>query len=158
MTIMRQYVGTVTSFSASTRLNSLANGAARCLGQIDNSTGYYPNAKVQFTINLSTANSAGGQVEIYFVGSLTGTTYTDNITVGATSNQASKLKLAPRIAALKADADMNSVDINWVSKDLRSLVGSDLPPYWSVVVKNVSGSAFAASGHAAKYALMSYQN
>ena len=158
MTIMRQYVKTVTAFSASTRLNNLADGSAVCLGQVDNSTGDYPNAKIQLTINLSTANNPGGQVEIYFVGSLSGTTYTDNIIVGATGNQASKLHLAPRIAALKADADMNSTDITWVSKDLRGLLGSDLPSYWSIVVKNVSGGAFEASGHDANYSLISYQN
>jgi hypothetical protein len=156
MAIMKQHLSTAITFLKSTHLNSLANNAAIPLGTVDMSTNDYPNAKVHFTIDLSTDLDPGGTVDIYMLGSLDDTLWTDGIDPDSTANQSTNLRNAQKIVELKADGDMNTQAINWVCNDLSYLVG-DLPPYWALMPKNNSGSAFVSSGNTAEYYRATYK-
>jgi hypothetical protein len=156
MAIMKQHLSTAITFAKSTHLNSLANNAAIPLGTVDMSTNDYPNAKVHFTIDLATALDPGGTVDIYLLGSLDNSIWTDGINPNTTANQSTNLRNAVKVAELKADGDMNTQDLKYVCNDLSYIVG-DLPPYWTLIPKNNSGSAFVSSGHTAQYYQTTYK-
>ncbi len=156
MAIMKQHIGGVTAFPQSSFLNGTTDVTARSLGVVDMSTNDYPNAKVRLTVNLSTATAPGGLVELYFLGSIDNTNWTDGITPSSSANHIDSLNTAEKIMTFNTDQSTASQDVNWICNDMQRLVG-DLPPYWSLVVKNVSGSTFEAAGHTAQYYTVSYK-
>jgi len=161
MATMKQSVGALTAFSSASNLNSLANNAAKPLGQVDNSSNDYPNAKLHFVFNLAVASLVmGGSIEIYFLSCIetpgTNENWSEGINPADTNDVSEDIYNLKPIATLRADDVMNSVDITWNCNDLAALVG-DLPPYWTLVVWNKSGQALISSGHTAEYALVSYQ-
>lgn len=156
MAIMSQHLSTATNFPKSTHLNSMADRSALALGEIDMSTNDYPNAKIRLSIELSTALDPGGTVDVYFSGSLDGTNYTDNITPASTASQSTKLQNSQMIKSLKADGDMEGLNIDWVAHDMYQLIGGDLPPYWTLLVHNQSG-AVLGSTNTAHYVTASYK-
>lgn len=153
---MKQHLGTAANFSKTSYLNSLANNSAVPLGTVDMSTNDYPSAKLRLTINLSTATVSGGVVELYFLASLDSTNWTDGINPSSSANQFSNIIHAEKVKIFDASENMQDKNINWVCNDLQRLVG-DLPPYWTLVINNMSGSTFEASGHTAQYATLSYK-
>lgn len=162
MTVMKQQVDSITGFSKSTFLNSLAAGSARPLGLVDMSANDYPNAKIHLSVNVSTAMVVAGAIEVFFISSLNNTIWTDQINPSSSASASTKLNTAQLITTIKADQSKNIASkvaahrLNWVCNDFARLVG-DLPPYWTLVVKNLSGSALAASGTTAAYQKVSYQ-
>jgi len=160
MATMKQTVGSLTAFGSASNLNSLANNAAKPLGEVDNATNDYPNAKLHFIINLAVSGLImGGSIEIYFLSCIededTNASWSEGINPDDTSDVASSIYNLDPIVTLRADNTMNSVDITWNCNDLAALVG-DLPPYWTLVVWNKSGAALVSSGHTAEYAPVSY--
>jgi hypothetical protein len=158
-------VGSITAFSLASNMDSLADGAAKPLGAMDNSSSEYSTARLELVINLETTEAnldVDGVIELYYICSLDNTTWTDGISPSSTSDQAGNIKHARLIQAFKADKSMAGLDITWVCPDL-SLLGDkrgdkigELPPYWSLIVFNRSGSAIQASGNTARYQLVTY--
>ena len=95
-------------------------------------------------------------VELYFLGSIDNTNWTDGIIPSSSANHIDSLNTAEKIMEFNTDQSTASQDINWICNDMQRLVG-DLPPYWSLCVKNVSGSTFEAAGHTAQYYTVSYK-
>jgi hypothetical protein len=168
MATMKQSVGSLTNFGSVTNLNSLANNAAKPLGEVDNSTNDYPNAKLFFVFNLATSNlQMGGTIEIYFMGKIEeragdNLDWDDEINANDTNDISTDIFNLRRIKTLNANNDMNSEDIVWNCNDLSAMhdqdgnMIGDLPPYWSLVVWNKSGQALAASGNIGQYINVTY--
>ena len=157
MAIMKQHLSAGTAFPNSTFLEGLGSSGALPLGVVDMSTNDYPNAKIVMTIALSSASlDMGGNVEVYFAGSITNTTWTDGIVASSSGDLSTSLNAAQLIKTLPASVAQTSGTINWVCNDLTHEVG-DLPPYWTLVIKNNSGQDFKSTGNAAKYYTVTYK-
>ena len=169
MATMKQTVGALTAFSAASNLNSLANGAAKPLGEVDNSSNDYPTAKIWMVLNLSTSTlQVGGAVEIYFMAKIEDRSgdnldWDDEINADDTNDVSGSMFNLRLIKTFRADDVMASEDIVWNCNDLSALkdqdgnIVGDLPPYWTLVVYNKSGQAFASAGHQAQYVNVTYQ-
>jgi hypothetical protein len=150
--------GTRTQFAGFSRLNSVANSQAFTVGAVDNSTTKAVNEKVELKVTLGSSGvSATGTVEVYALESEDNTTWSDGITGDVTGNQAANLKNAKLLAVLNANANSQVVNFQF------DLVGQgginplvDVPKYWSLLVYNKSGAAFAASGNDAQYTPIKY--
>jgi hypothetical protein len=153
---MKQHLSSAIAFSETTHLQALAANNAVPLGVVDMSTNDYPSAKVRLTINLSTATVDGGTVDLYFLASLDNSNWTDGLNPATSASQSSEIVNAERIKEFRADVEMQTKTINWVCNDLQHIVG-DLPPYWTLLIHNLSGSTFEGSGHTAEYMTMSYK-
>jgi len=161
MATMKQTVDSLTAFSAASNLNSLANNTAKPLGEVDNSTNDYPSAKLHLILNLAVSGQVmGGAVEIYLISKIEDNSlnsdWSDQINADDTNDVSGNIYNAQLIHTLRADEVMDAVDITWNCNDLSALVGSDLPPYWTLVIFNKTGAAFVSSGHTAQYAHVSY--
>lgn len=157
MATTTQNYGTRTAFGTLSNLNSLANNAAKVLSQVDNTTTKALDYLIWLEITLaSTGVSASGSVEVYLLEaqvSGSGDT-TDGIDMATptTSDIAASLKNAKKIDVLTANA--NSQVVRWNTRLLDHI--SNVPPFWGLAIKNVSGAAFAASGHDAQYQSIKY--
>jgi hypothetical protein len=162
MATLKQLIGTLTAFALDENIESLATNTAEPLGVVDNSSNDYPTAQLKFIFNLAvTGNTPGGVIELYLITCLatsgTAANWDDQIDPTSASDISSSVKNARLLKVLKADNTMDATDITWNCNDLASLIGGDLPPYWSIVVYNKSGATLAATGHTASYSLVSYQ-
>lgn len=167
MATMIPTVDSETAFGSASNLNSLPDGEAKPLGEVNNSTNYRPSAKIHLIINLPTSGlSDFGIVEIYLLSCLgtagTATNWSDGIDGDASSDQSSSVNTARLIKQFKADPSMHAKDINWVCNDISLLTDQDnvmvgdLPPHWSLLVFNKSGAAFQATGHTATHRMVTY--
>ena len=145
--------GTETSITA-TRLNSAATGTAFCLPAVSFSTSPPHDCHIWLEVDLnSTGVDSAGYLQIYVVESTDGgTDFTDNIDPTSGSDQISSIKNAKLVAAPDANANSQVVEI---AIDMRRHLGG-LAKDWAVVVRNESGAALAASGHAATYRRVDY--
>jgi hypothetical protein len=152
MTITRQAAA---AFSVASNLNSLANAAAKPLGEVNNNTTPRNNYLLNLDITLNAAGvAATGSVELWYIESdTTGTDYSDGIAPGTTSDVAASLKNARLIAVLTANA--NAQVVRWRAS-LWDRGVFEIGPFWALVVVNKSGAAIAASGNAATYQAVDY--
>lgn len=151
-TIQPSY-GTRTQFSQdTTSLASLASGQAVCVGAVDNSTTKAVAHKIDMTIKLATTGvTSNGSLAVYLVESTDGgTTYTDNINVTSTGNQASTIKNAPMVRSINANANSQIVQVAF---DLPIV---HAPKNFAIVVSNGSGAALSSSGHSVYYTPITY--
>jgi len=159
MATVSQKVGTLTGFTASTNLNSLADGQAKPLGTVDNTSLRYPNAYVSLNFAATSGLAYDGAIEIYFLSCIdtANNKWSDNINPDTTSNVVASLANAKLISpALRADNSLSGKDVVWVCNDLAKEVG-DLPEKWTLVIVNRTGQAFKATGKRAVYRLKTYQ-
>lgn len=144
--------GTLTAMGSASNLNSLSNAQAKPLGAIDLSAGFHDcEIYVQATL-ASSGVSATGTLQIYGLRSTDNTDWTDGIAPGGTGDIASSIKNADLLAELAANANSQVVRYNLNLGDAQGA----LSQYHAIVVKNNSGAALAASGHAAKYQTKQY--
>jgi hypothetical protein len=165
MATMTHTVGSVTAFSLDSNIDSLADGTAKPLGTVDNSSLEYSTARLVMVFNLETTEAnldVDGVIELYFVASLEDTYWSDGIDPDSTSDQMGNIKNARLIQAFRADKSMAGLDVTWVCSDLSLMVDKEgnkvgeMPPYWSLIVANRSGSAIQASGNIASYQMVTY--
>jgi hypothetical protein len=142
--------GSQTPFATVSNLNSLANTEAKPLGKVTAvASSQVPlNYRMNLEIALaSTGVSATGVLEIYLIESEDDSDYTDGIDPAGTTNIAASLKNAKLIDVLLANANSQIV------RAVIDLIGAGFPPvmdvpnFWTIVVKNLSGAALASSGH-----------
>lgn len=143
--------GTWTQFGSYTNLNSLANGAAKPLGVVDNSTAKKPYARLEITVTLASSSvSSTGYIDWYLIRARQNTgasDWTDGISPTTTSDIASSLKNARIIRRSSANAN------NQVVKEVFHLPVLYPGEYWTIVPLNGTGAAFASSGNDARYSL-----
>jgi len=142
--------GSRTAFGSITNMNSLANDTSEPLGEVNNSTDEWLDFSFFLEIALNTTGvSATGTIEVYLLeGQDTGADETtDGIDMNATTDQDANIRNAKLIAVLAANA--NSAVIRWGAR-LSDYIGN-CPRYWTLLVRNMSGAAFAASGHEGYY-------
>jgi hypothetical protein len=142
--------GTRTAFSANSNLNSLANNAAKVLGEVDNTTLKATDYHFWLEITLNSAGvSATGTIEIYVIeGQVTGSgDSTDGIDMGSASDLAASIKNARMLASLLANANNQVVRFNARLGDYLSYP----PNFWTLLVLNKSGAALNASGNDTQY-------
>jgi len=159
MPTVSQKIGTLTGFTASTNLNSLADKQAKPLGVVDNSSLKYPNAYVSLNFAATNSLAYDGAIELYFLSCVdtANDKWSDDINPDTTSNVAASLSNAKLISpALRADNTFSGKGIVWVCNDLAKEVG-DLPNKWTIVVYNKSGQTLKSSGNKAVYSLKTYQ-
>ena len=160
MPVISQRLGNLLGFSASPNLVSLADGEAKPLGEVDNTSLKYPNAYVSLSIAASAALPYDGAIELYFLSCIdtAGGKWSDDINPDTTSDVEASIANAKLISpSLKADTDLSSKNIVWVCNDLAKEVG-DLPSKWTLIVYNKTGQVLRSSGHKAVYQLKSYQS
>jgi hypothetical protein len=144
--------GTRTAFGTITNLNSLAISAAKVFSQIDNSSTLAIDYGFWLEIALNSAGvSATGTVEVYLIeAQLSGsgdTTDGLDISTPTTSDIASSLKNAKLLEVLAGNANSQIVRFNGRLLDYIA----NVPKFWTLAIKNVTGATFAASGHDAQY-------
>jgi hypothetical protein len=144
--------GTRTAFGTLTNLNSLASAAAKVLAQVDNTSTKAIDYAFWLEIALNSAGvSATGTIEVYLLEaqvSGSGDT-TDGIDMATpvTTDQAANIKNAKLLEVLQANANSQLVRFNGRLLDYIA----NVPPFFTLLIKNVSGAALAASGHDAEY-------
>jgi hypothetical protein len=159
MPTVSQKIGTTTGFTASANLNSLADGQAKPLGVVDNTSLKYPNAYVSLNFAATSGLAYEGAIELYFLSCIDTTSdkWSDDINPDTTSNVSASIANAKLISpTLRADNTLSGKDIVWVCNDLAKEVG-DLPLKWTIIVYNKTGQAFRATGKKAVYRLKTYQ-
>jgi hypothetical protein len=141
--------GTKTSFASSSNLNSLANGAAKPLGALDNTTTKADRYLLQIAVVLASASvSATGTIEWWLIQAPVNsgpTDWTDGIDPGSASDIASSLRNAILIRVSTANAN------NLTVRERFQLPVSTPHPFFAIVAVNKTGAAFASSGHLAEY-------
>ena len=139
-------LGTATAFTIT--LNSLGSASARESTAIDNSTNLYLDAVVEVLVNVGTVAS-DKRVYIYAYDSIDGTNYSDNATgsdAALTMRSPTNLKLIGVI-----ECPTSSISYRSAACAVAPAFGGRLPAKWGIVVYNVTGAAFAASGCSAQY-------
>lgn len=144
--------GTRTAFSLASNLHSLASNAAKPLGKVDNSTALNFAFLIEIEFTSGSSNAEPKNVEVYAIvaASDTTTTYTDRIDPAGTSDIASSLRNADCVENIRVDA---------VSVAIRATFILDFGhpwPFWSLIAKNTTGAALAASGAACHYTPIKY--
>lgn len=148
MTTRNIAYGTRAAFGTLTNLNSLGNAAAKTLKEVDNTSTKAGDYEFWLEVVLNAAGvSATGTLEIYFLeGQISGSgDTTDGIDMAtpSTADLAASIKNATLIKSLAANANSQTVRWNARVKDFIA----NVPNFWSLLIKNSSGAALAASGH-----------
>ena len=166
MATLTQLVIALSTFPSSTNLKNRSDNVAIPLGTIDNSANDYPNAKLYFNLRLGTTCKVGGSIEFYMMSCIEGSGNSSNWSDGISPSTAGSVTTAINnlqlIKTIKADNSMSTQSggpgrAHWVCNDLAAEVGK-LPPFWTIVVHNNSGSTLANVQQLAKYSLVSYQS
>jgi hypothetical protein len=151
--------GTLTTFPLASNLTSLPSGQAMGLGslpvgQTTPATQYYDDniAPIQITSGASGV-SASGTASLYVVCSEDNTHWTGGVNPAVTADQSAALATLP---ALSTIAVVANATIYWFPEFSIYDVLGFMPAYWSVVIYNKSGAAFASSGFIAQHSLISY--
>ena len=128
MATLKPSYGSKTSITIS--LNSLANGSVATSNAIDNSSTLYQDALVEITISGTAATNAYCDVRLLCS--------EDNSTFGTWES------------AIKLGTIDLSVSPNTGHFSLLNAL-CQMPKYWKIAVKNVTGNALASSGNSASY-------
>lgn len=144
--------GTRTAFGTLTNMNSLGSAAAKVFSHVDNTSTKATDYHFWLELTLGSSGvSATGTVEVYLLeGQVSGsgdTTDGLDMSTPSTSDLAASIKNAKLLAVLAANA--NNQVVRWNAR-LGDFISTP-PNFWGLLVKNVSGAAFAASGHDAEY-------
>jgi hypothetical protein len=151
MAVTNATYGSRTEFTSDSNLNSLANGTAKPLGVVDSTATNAVGYKVEIEAALaSTGVSATGTITVYLIEAATNTTttFTDGINPAGTS--AVTVVNARPIRVLNANMASTTV------YDTFDLPVVNAPKYWSLVISNGSGAAFASSGNGVWYTPVTY--
>lgn len=127
-----------------TELNSLANGSRKLGAALDTAQATYMAVEVEIAAQGSN-RSATAVIEVYLLKSFDGGTDYD---YGSDS-------LDPALTNLAASLPLDATTTARVITAMFPLPG-DLP-YCKLLLKNVTGQAFASSGNTLKYALFSIE-
>ncbi len=141
-TVLINY-GSMTEFSQENNLNSLANSAAKPLGEVDNSVVLAEDYMVFFRVTLNSSGvSSTGSIELYLIekADATDDMWTDNIDADGTSDIASSIKNAKQIEIFAANANSQVVTVIFRLGDYIACA----PKYWSIIAYNKTGAAFDA--------------
>jgi len=144
--------GTRTAFGTITNLNSLANDNSKPFTHVDNTTTKAIDFLFWLEIALnSTGVSATGTIEVYLLeGQVSGsgdTTDGIDMSTPATTDQDANIKNAKLIEVLAANANSQVVRFNGRLRDYVA----NVPNFWDLLIRNMSGATTAASGHDAQY-------
>jgi hypothetical protein len=138
--------------------NSLGNGSANALSEVDNhagSLGFF----VDFSLTCASAPSSGNTIAFYLItapdtGAGTGPhasgTYTDSIAPAATG--------VTLVNALPIKTYTVNTSSPYTIADTFALPVPFAPPYWTLVVKNSSGVALASSGNSVSVTPFAYSS
>lgn len=134
-------------------LNSLASstaGVGRASTKVDNTSALYVDALVSLIITLAAGAPANDQaIYVYAYGSTDLSNYTEGVTgsdAGFTINVPTEL---PLLGVIPTPTNAGTYKAGPYS--VATAFGGTLPAYWGLVVVNVTGNAFAASGCSANY-------
>jgi hypothetical protein len=150
MADIKQKFGATTAFTLT--LASLASSATagRESTKIDNTADLYLDALVSLNLALTTGTIGNDKAAyVYAYGSLDNTNFPDTVTgadAGITLNDPTQLRLIGVINLLAQSTTYKGGPFS-----VAAAFGGVLPPYWGIVVRNYSGIALAASGHAANW-------
>lgn len=134
-------------------LASLSSTGYRESTAVDNTSNLYLDAQVGGRVQIATV-TADGQIEVYAYGSWDGTRYTAGlagtdaaITWGTTDNTGvdGYNDLVP-LGSIAVDTSDDQDDVEFGPFSLAAAFGGRLPRKWGVVVKNVTGVQFHATG------------
>lgn len=157
--VMEQSIGTLTSFSGATNLNSLKDGQAKPFGPVDFSSAPYPNSKLVLGIDFSGVSPVpGGSLALYLMSSLDNNYWSGNINPSGTTDVADYIRnhCKPIGDPIEVNDAMAGTSLVFVVNDVAKYVG-DLPAYWCVIGLNNSGCTLPNGGHFFKYESVSYQ-
>jgi hypothetical protein len=132
---------------------SLANNALRMSSVVDNTTNKYVDAFVQVSVTLGTGTPVDPKsYRLYIYGGLVNNLFPDRLT----GTDATVTYLAPFNYIIITDAIIftpSSGGLVWSTNPftVARWFGGRMPPFWGIGIRNVSGVAFAAAGHSAKY-------
>jgi len=137
--------GTRTALTT-TALNSLASGTYVSAGTITfiSSNKVPLTSKLEVNVTPGTVSS-NKQVLVFARASVDNTDYTTGPTSGTTTTD------EPNLIFVGAIPCNTNSTLQRAQFDLAQVFGGVLPPYVQIVVKNETGAALAASGHAVYY-------
>ena len=132
---------------------SLADGGYRESTAVDNQTNKYVDALVGGKVQIG-AVAADGTISFYAYGSYDGTEYTagvsgsdGTITWGTTgSTGVDGHNNLPLLGTVYVDTTDDNDDVRWGPFSIAQAFGGIMPPKWGVVIRNVTGTGFHATG------------
>lgn len=135
-----------TSLTTHSSLGSLANGSASLSAAVDDTTTRSVNGLIR--VKLVGQASTTGLCIIYLVGGLADDVYVDELTPGAggASVAVADLDNSEVLGTIQMEGTTPFVSTRMFP--LARPYGGVVPPKWAVAVRNESGGALAASGHA----------
>ena len=139
-----------------TNLHSLASSATVCWNGavIDNTSDLYRDAIVGVVIDFANTTPASDKaVYVYAYGGIESGVYTQpfagtegTVTLTNISTTGQNQRLIGVVAYETQDAVIESQPMS-----VAAAFGGELPPFWGIVICNLSGAAFAASGNTVKW-------
>ena len=110
-------------------LASLADAATATSSSIDNSTDRFISADIQIKFKTAAGTTALGVIQVYIIRSADGGTTFDDSAINAEI-----------IGAFNANTDTTTFIVS-----LDTALNGQLPDFWKIAVKNLSGAAFDAT-------------
>jgi len=151
--------GTRAAFGTVSNMNSLANDNSKPFTHVDNTSTKALDYEMWLELTLNTTGvSATGFVEVYLLeGQVSGsgdTTDGIDMSTPTTSDQDANIKNAKKITVLTANA--NSQVVRWHGRLCDYI--ANVPNFWGLLIRNMSGAAFASSGHDAQVVPLKYDS
>lgn len=147
-----------TPASLTITLNGLANGAAREATKVNNSSDKYLDLQIEVTVQLAGGSPADPKaVEVYLARSLDGVVWPDVVTganAAITPENLANLQFLGSIY-FAAGSTTRSGIFDTAAGPNAALA---LTPYWTLIIKNNTGVAFAGSGCTARYGGLQISN
>jgi hypothetical protein len=150
--------GTRTAFGSFSNLNSLANDNSKPTAHVDNTSTKAVDYAFWLELTLGASSvTATGYIEVYLLESqISGsgdTTDGIDMSTPANSDQDANIKNARKILVLTANANSQVVRYNGRLLDYIA----NVPNFWGLLIRNMSGAAFASSGHDGQYVPLKYE-
>ncbi len=149
-------VSPLQGFPLVSNLQSLAPGAAKCLGALGLSMTQYFDCNVA-PMQIKIPNAAFGAIERRIIFSEDNITWTAGISPTATADQSGLTPLARFVDSTNISAASAGTYV-LDEFDIVPLFGAAMPTFWSVLVWNKTNQAFSAllSDFFASYSVLSY--
>jgi len=154
MTQRQILYGTRAAYSNVSNMNSLPTGQAKTLKALSNTTMLALDFALYLKLNLDTSgvSSSSGIVEVYLQESQTTNSSADG-SDGIDSATPSTVDISASIRNCKLltilNANSSGATLRWGGR-LRDYIGY-VPNVHALIIKNLSGTTFAASSHDAEY-------
>jgi hypothetical protein len=134
---------------ATITLNGLANNAAREALKIDNSVAAFLDLMLELKVTLAVA-APGGQVNVYIARSLDGVKWPDVVTGADAAIAIASVQNLQHLGYIVCGAGVGPF-YGIFDTAAGPNAALTLPPFFTVIIENKTGQAFAGAGNSLRY-------